>query len=118
MILFLAGLFSGILGGMGIGGGTVLIPTLSFFTDLTQQQIQGINLIYFIPSALAAVIIHAKKGSIEKKGLTPMIIAAVIFSATGAFIAMFISGDLLRKLFAVFLFIIGIKELLKKDNGK
>lgn len=118
MILFLSGLFSGILGGMGIGGGTVLIPALSFFTDLTQQQIQGINLIYFIPSALAAVIIHAKKGSIEKKGLTPMIIAAVIFSAAGAFTAMFISGDMLRKLFAGFLLLIGISELLKKDNGK
>lgn len=31
MKLILIGIFSGILGGMGIGGGTILIPALIFF---------------------------------------------------------------------------------------
>ena len=118
MIRFLAGLFSGICVGMGIGGGTLLIPALTFLTDFTQQQIQGINLIYFIPSALAAVIIHNRKGNIEKSVLKPMVISAIPACAAGAFAAMLLSGSMLRKLFAVFLLLIGIMELFKKDTGK
>ena len=84
MILFLSSLFSGILGGMGIGGGTILIPVLTFFTDYTQQQIQGINLIYFIPSAAMAVIIHLKKGNIEKKIIKPIVFSSVPAAASHA----------------------------------
>ena len=40
------GFFSGIISGMGIGGGTILIPALLFLTEVNQQQAQGVNLIY------------------------------------------------------------------------
>ncbi|MCI1931715.1 MAG: TSUP family transporter [Clostridia bacterium] len=113
MIMFLAGLFSGVLGGMGIGGGVLLIPALDFFTELTQQQIQGINLIYFIPSAFVAVIIHKKKGNIQTKKIKPLIIAAVIASIIGAIIALSIQSGTLKKLFAVFLLIMGVYEFTK-----
>ena len=43
----LAGLFSGIIGAMGLGGGAVLIIYLSVFTDMPQLEAQGINLIFF-----------------------------------------------------------------------
>lgn len=118
MILFLSSLFSGILGGMGIGGGTILIPVLTFFTDYTQQQIQGINLIYFIPSATMAVIIHLKKGNIEKKIIKPIVFSSVPACVLGAFLAMLISGNILRKMFAVFLILIGIGEIFKNNARK
>ena len=57
----LIGFLSGIISGMGIGGGTILIPALLFLTDITQQQAQGINLIYFIPTALTALMTHQKQ---------------------------------------------------------
>ena len=113
MIIFLSALFSGIFGGMGIGGGVLLIPALTMFTSMTQQQIQGINLIYFIPSALAAVLIHKKKGNLEVKSLKSFIVAAVIASAIGAFIALKMESDSLKKLFSVFLFIMGSYEIYK-----
>ena len=45
MILAVIGFVSGIISGMGIGGGAILIPALVMLTDLSQQSIQGINLI-------------------------------------------------------------------------
>ena len=42
------GIVSGMISGMGIGGGTILIPALLFLQDMNQQQAQGINIIYFI----------------------------------------------------------------------
>ena len=37
------GFFSGIISGMGIGGGTILIPALLFLTEVNQQQAQGVK---------------------------------------------------------------------------
>ena len=37
----LAGLFSGIIGAMGLGGGAVLVMYLSLFTDTPQLKSQG-----------------------------------------------------------------------------
>ena len=43
----LAGLFSGIIGGMGLGGGAVLIIYLTVFKNTEQLRAQGINLLFF-----------------------------------------------------------------------
>ena len=60
MMYILIGLLSGIISGMGIGGGTLLIPALTVFMKHSQIDAQMINLIYFIPTALFAVIFHLK----------------------------------------------------------
>ena len=46
-----AGLLSGIIGAMGLGGGAVLIIYLSVFTDMPQLKSQGINLLFFYPDS-------------------------------------------------------------------
>ena len=60
IILFLAGLASGIISGMGMGGGAVLIPVLVLVANPGQHIAQSVNLLYFIPTAVAALIIHFK----------------------------------------------------------
>ena len=44
----LFGLLGGLIGGMGMGGGTILIPLLTLFLNIPQLQAQTINLISFI----------------------------------------------------------------------
>ena len=66
------GFFSGIISGMGIGGGTILIPALLFLTEVNQQQAQGVNLIYFIPTAVVALITHRKNGTLDLKTAKPL----------------------------------------------
>ena len=63
----LAGLFSGILGSMGLGGGAILVIYLSLFTNTEQLRAQGINLLFFIPIALISVIIYSKAKKIKWK---------------------------------------------------
>ena len=43
-------LISGIIGGMGRGGGTLLIPILTIFLSFEQKSAQAINLLVFIPT--------------------------------------------------------------------
>jgi uncharacterized membrane protein YfcA len=44
-IYLLVGALGGVLGGMGMGGGTLLIPALTIFCEVEQHVAQAINLI-------------------------------------------------------------------------
>ena len=54
----LFGFIAGIFGGLGMGGGTLLIPLLTIFLGLDQKLCQGINLVSFLVKALVSLIIH------------------------------------------------------------
>lgn len=113
-ILFyiLAGLAAGILGGMGMGGGTVLIPILTIFLSVAQKDAQGINLIAFIPMALIAIFFHAKNKLINFKALLFLILPGLATAAGGAFLAKNIEGDLLQKLFGGFLILLAVFQII------
>ena len=112
------GFCSGIISGMGIGGGTILIPALLFFTNIDQQQAQGVNLIYFVPTAITALITHQKKGNLDWKIAKPLALMGLAGAAAGAFLAVSLESDFLRKGFGGFLFLMGISELCKKKEKK
>lgn len=113
MKLFLIGILSGIISGMGIGGGAILIPFLIFFGSLNQQQAQGINLIVFIPVAIMALIVHVKEDNIHFKYLKWIIPSGIIGAIIGSMLAIRIKPDSLRKYFGIFLLFIGVYEFLK-----
>lgn len=98
---------------MGIGGGAILIPTLIIIFGMTQQNAQHINLLYFIPTAVLAVRIHKKSGSIERNGLLPLILWGLLGALPGALIAIKINANCLRKGFAIFLLAMGLYEIRK-----
>ena len=112
----LAGLFSGIIGGMGLGGGAVLIIYLSVFKDVEQLKAQGINLLFFIPIALVAVIIYALKKQIKWKLTIPIAIGGILGAAGGFFLTDIIGGNFTAKLFGGFLILLGIKEIFSKQS--
>ena len=111
--LILVGFAAGIISGMGIGGGAILIPALTMLFGMQQQNAQHINLLYFIPTALLAVRIHAKSGNIEKKSLWKLIIWGLVGALPGALIAVKIDASYLRKGFAIFLLAMGAYEIWK-----
>ena len=60
MIESLIGLVSGIVTGTGMGGGTILIFLLSSFLGIEQHIAQATNLVYFVPTAISAIIVNYK----------------------------------------------------------
>ena len=99
---------------MGIGGGAILIPVLVFVLKVDQHTAQCINLLYFIPTAIIALIIHIKNKSIDFKIAKNMTITGVIGAIIGSFIALSISAEILKKMFGVFLIFVGLHEILHK----
>ena len=112
------GFFSGIISGMGIGGGTILIPALLFLTEVNQQQAQGVNLIYFIPTAVVALITHRKNGTLDLKTAKPLALLGLAGAAAGAFLAVSLESEILKKLFGGFLLLMGLSEVFKKKKGE
>lgn len=111
--LILSGVLGGLLGGMGMGGGTLLIPLLTIFCGLNQHLAQAINLIAFIPMAVVALIIHIKNKLVDFKGVLYIIIPGVLASVGGAFLAKIIGGETLKRCFGGFLTLLSIAVLFK-----
>ena len=65
MWYIIVGFLSGVLGAMGMGGGTILIPMLITFFSVEQKTAQFINLVSFVFMAIIAVIFHKKNGLID-----------------------------------------------------
>lgn len=117
-MLFIIGILAGIISGMGIGGGTILIPALTIFMSIDQKTAQAINLVYFIPTATAALVGHIKNKRIEKRGLLYIIIFGIIGAFIGSFFAIKVKSPLLKKAFGWFLCVMGVLEIFKGFNLK
>ena len=123
-LLILFGVIAGVLGGMGMGGGTLLIPLLTIFLDIKQLTAQGINLLVFIPMAVVSLIFHFKNKLIEIKFVWIMMIVGVIGSIAGALLSTNLDDNILRVCFAVFLILLGIFQFISlfifknKENNK
>ncbi len=117
ILLALAGAVGGILGGMGMGGGTLLIPALTIFFKFDQHFSQTVNLVAFIPMAIVALFIHAKNKMIKKEGLILITICALITSVLGSLLAKLVSGNLQTKLFGGFLLALSVFQFVSLTKG-
>ncbi len=109
----LAGFISGIFGGLGMGGGTLLIPVLTIFLGFDQKLSQGINLLSFLVMAIISIYIHYRNGYIVTKNIFYIIIFGVIFSIVGAVCMTFLPSKVLRISFGVFLVLLAVMEFVK-----
>lgn len=113
MFLAIIGFFAGIIGGMGMGGGTILIPALILFASVDPKIAQSVNLLSSIPMTIFALIIHIRAKNVVKELVIPIATFGILGAITGSFVANYISSELLRKLFGGFLLIVGIIEIKK-----
>ncbi len=111
LLPFLCGLGASILSAWGVGGGTLLLLVMTLFLGVDQRTAQGINLLFFLPTASTALICHARGGYLDKPTLKAAIPAAVIAALAGAWIATALDVELLRKPFGVYLLLSGVSLL-------
>ena len=124
-ILF--GIISGIVASMGMGGGVTLVLLFSLFTEVSQHVVQGINLIFFVPTSIVAIYMNIKNKNIDYYVSKIVIISGVIGAVIGSLLAVKIDSDSLKRYFGIFLIGIAIFEiysyfkqyiLKRKDNTK
>lgn len=117
-ILFpiLAGLVCGIVSGFGIGGGSLLMVYMTAIALVEQRAAQGINLLYFLPTAAAALLLHAKNRFVRWHMVLPAAASGCLLGALCAWLSAGIDSGILRKIFGVFLLFVGLMELFRKKS--
>lgn len=120
IVILLFSAAAGLLGGMGMGGGTILIPALTIFLNVEQHAAQAANLIAFLPMSLLSLKIHSQNGLLKAQGVWKVVLPAVILSAGGAVLAAFTPSRILGRLFGYFLIGLAAKQAfdLIKQYGK
>lgn len=115
ILLAVSGIAAGILGGMGMGGGTILIPLLTIFFNVGQKEAQAINLVSFIPMAIVSLAIHIKNKRVKKEGLLWIIVPAVLTSVGGGFAAQAVNGEVLKRIFGGFLLLLSVVQFFSEE---
>lgn len=106
------GLLAGVLGGMGMGGGTVLIPLLTIFLDVSQRAAQGINILSFLPMAGVSLGLHFKNKLVDTRGVLWLILPACLCSAAGALLSGLFDNNILHRIFGGFLILLSVFQIL------
>ena len=113
--IFIAAI-SGVFSGIGMGGGTILILLLNTFDGLEQHIAQATTLIYFVPTAISAIIVNYRDKNIDTKLAGIISICGIIGAVIGAIISVNLDVEKLRKFFGIFLVIIAIHEIYTLIN--
>lgn len=111
MIEVLIGFVSGIVSGTGMGGGTILILCLTLMIGIDQHVAQATNLVFFIPTSIAAILVNIKQKYIDYKVALPIALLGMIGAVIGAKISVGMEVKVLKKSFGIFLAIIAIHEV-------
>ena len=114
----LAGLFSGLIGAMGLGGGAVLIIYLNLFQKTEQLKAQGINLLFFIPIAIFAVVIYSKQKRIKWKLTLKIAFWGIVGAAFGIWLTSILGGGITGKIFGSLLICLGVWQTFSKSVEK
>lgn len=109
----LAGILSGFFGGLGMGGGTLLIPILTIFLGFEQKLAQGINLLSFLVMAIFSIYIHNRNGYIVTRHIFWIVFFGVIFSVVGAFLMLELPSKAIKIGFGAFLCVLAVLEMIK-----
>ena len=102
----------------GVGGGTLLLLVMTLFLGVDHRTAQGINLLFFLPTAASALFCHARNDCLDKPCLKNAVPFAVAAALIGAWISNCVDVNVLRKPFGVYLLLSAVSLLwpAKKDE--
>jgi hypothetical protein len=120
LYLALIGVTAGILAGLfGIGGGVLIVPALVLLLGMPQHTATGTSLVaLLLPVGILGVWSYYRAGNITSEHITfGLIVAIGLFAGTylGSQIALEISNETLRKVFAGFLMSVSLYMFFAKS---
>ena len=95
----------------GVGGGVIMVPFIVLVLDQSQHVAEGTSLLVIVPTAIAGVIAHHKRGYVDPRKALNLAVTGVIGAVAGAKIALSLSPDRLTTAFGVFTILVGAKLL-------
>src|ERR1700723_1478763 len=123
LVILLLGLAAGILVGlMGIGGGTIVVPALVYLLGMTQHMAQGTSLfMQLLPIGLGALWVYWKAGEVDLRAGIVCAFGMLIGGYAGGSIAVGIPASRLQALFGLFLMMSAAllwRQAGERESGK
>ena len=118
LLPLLAGFGTGILSAWGVGGGTLLLLIMTLFLGVDHTAAQGINLLYFLPTAGVSLFFHRKNGLLDKAAIRQAVPTGLVSAAAAVWLATTVDVEILRKPFGVFLLFTGALTLRQTKRKK
>jgi uncharacterized membrane protein YfcA len=104
-------LVGAVAGLLGIGGGLLIVPFLTFVAGASQHQAEATSLLVILPTAIVATLVLRRKGI----GDAALALRFGAFGAAGgiagALVALALPAHVLRLVFALFLAVMAVRLL-------
>jgi uncharacterized membrane protein YfcA len=122
----MTGLLAGFLAGyLGIGGGLLLVPVLSWLfsrdpatAGMAVQMAVATSLATMLFTSLSSILTHHRRGAILWALVRQMIPGLLVGALLGSFIADRIGNDALGNVFGVFALIVGLQMLRRPGRAR
>jgi uncharacterized protein len=111
LVLFLLlGFAAGAISGMfGVGGGVLFVPTLVLVAELSQLEAQATSLAAIIPVVAVGAWRQHRYGNVRWRPALLLGLASAVGVAGGVALAVALSEDTLRRLFATLLIVFAVR---------
>lgn len=106
----------GFLAGLGVGGGNLLILWLTMILGMDYTTAKGINLLFFLPTAIIATLFRWRQGSLPFRKISPAVIGGCISAALFSVLSQHIHTELIQKIFGGLLIVTGLRELFYRPR--
>lgn len=106
----LLGLITGVINGVfGSGGGTILVPGMFFLLKVSEHKAHATAISVILPLSIMSTIVYVKYGIIVWNVTLKVILGGIVGGYIGARLLNKIPGNILRKVFALFMIIAAIR---------
>lgn len=114
--LAIIGLIAGLSGGLfGLGGGAILVPAMVLGLGIDQKLATGTSLAaQVLPIGILGALVYYRNGNLDLRYAGLLALTMVGGNFLGALFANqpYVSSDLMKKLYGVFLVAIGLRYLV------
>lgn len=117
-VMLLVGTALGFLGGIGVGGGSLLILWLTAVLGMEHSIARNINLLFFLPCAAVATFFRWRQGGLDLRKVLPAILCGCVAAFFFSRLSTRLDTALLQKIFGGLLLLTGLRELFWRPHKK
>ena len=118
LITVIAAFLAAILSGLGVGSAGLFVLYLTLIAGYSQPEAQALNLLFFLLSAGAALLLHIRARRIPWRVVGFLIVCAVPGALAGSYLVRVLDASVIRKLFGGMLIVTGLPALFAKGERK
>lgn len=118
LVTVIAAFLAAILSGLGVGSAGLFVLYLTLMAGYSQPEAQALNLLFFLLSAGAALLLHIRARRIPWRVVLFLIACAVPGALAGSYLVRILDASVIRKLFGGMLIVTGLPALFAKGERK